>query len=332
LSFDLRNPAQFLGVEELFDDLRASKRTSSWCATLQDCLAEAFRLDKNANLKKWREAVEALPQVAPTKVCLSTPAVTCRGTLDPDQAGSLERGLRALTPWRKGPFQIFDTFIDTEWRSDLKWDRVQSHFQFEGKDILDVGCGNGYYGWRMIGAGARRVIGLDPYLLYVMQFAALRPFFGDVRHYVLPAQDTVIPPNLRLFDTVLSMGVLYHRKSPIEHLQSLGHALKLGGELILETLVVEGDDHRVLIPQDRYAKMNNVWFLPTCSLLERMLERCGFTDIRVVDSTRTTVEEQRSTDWMTFESLADFLSPTDHTCTVEGHPAPLRAMLLARKS
>ena len=63
-----------------------------------------------------------------------------------------------------------------------------------------------------------------------------------------------------------------------------------------------------------------------------MLERCGFTDIRVVDSTRTTVEEQRSTDWMTFESLADFLSPTDHTRTVEGHPAPLRAMLLARKS
>ena len=127
------------------------------------------------------------------------------------------------------------------------------------------------------------------------------------------------------------MGVLYHRKSPIEHLQALGHALKMGGTLVLETLVIEGPDHQVLIPESRYAQMNNVWFLPTCSLLERMLLRCGFVDIEVLDLTVTTAEEQRSTDWMKFESLPNFLSPQDQTRTVEGYPAPKRAIVSARK-
>jgi tRNA (mo5U34)-methyltransferase len=34
---------------------------------------------------------------------------------------------------------------------------------------------------------------------------------------------------------------------------------------------------------------------------------------------------------MHFESLADFLDPLDDNHTVEGHPAPLRAILTASK-
>ncbi len=234
-------------------------------------------------------------------------------------------------PWRKGPFQLFDVFIDTEWRSNLKWSRLAPHLNLEDRDVLDVGCGNGYYGWRMLEAGARSVIGLDPNLLFVMQFAALRRYLGPLPNFVVPAGDTIIIPNLKLFDTVFSMGVLYHRKSPIEHLLLLGHALKPGGHLVLETLVIDGDGHQVLIPEDRYAQMNNVWFLPTCSLLERMLLRCGFKEIEVVDVTRTTVEEQRGTDWMTFNSLPDFLHPDNPSLTIEGYQAPTRAILMARK-
>jgi tRNA (mo5U34)-methyltransferase len=320
-----------LGTDELFHELRVGKRTGEWCAVLEDHVRSAFSDSLNGNQKRWEQALVSLPEVTAERVCFKSPAVTCSGSLVSDQESAIRSALMRFAPWRKGPFQIFDTFIDTEWRSNLKWDRLESHLHLGGKDILDVGCGNGYYGWRMLGAGARRVVGLEPYLLYVMQYAALRRYLGDVRNYVLPAGDMIIPANLRLFDVVFSMGVLYHRKSPIEHLQLLGHALKQGGELVLETLVIEGYDHQVLIPQDRYAQMNNVWFLPTCSLLERMLRRCGFSEIEVVDVTQTTTDEQRTTEWMTFESLEKFLSPRDRNLTIEGYPAPLRAIVLARK-
>ena len=49
------------------------------------------------------------------------------------------------------------------------------------------------------------------------------------------------------------------------------------------------------------------------------------------DVLRGAVEEQRATDWMRFQSLPDFLDPADHSRTVEGLPAPTRAVLLARK-
>ena len=104
-----------------------------------------------------------------------------------------------------------------------------------------------------------------------------------------------------------------------------------GGELVLETLVVEGDENTALVPEDRYAQMRNVWFLPSVPALERWLRRAGFVDVRCVDVSTTSVDEQRSTDWMRYQSLPDFLDPQDHGRTVEGLPAPMRAVLLARK-
>ena len=320
-----------LGNEILFEDLRSMGHTRAWVETLEKGQKEAFTPDSNGNLERWMKAYHSLPEIEVSGVELQGEAVTCQGSPEPRQAQALHSALRALMPWRKGPFQIFDCLIDTEWRSNLKWDRLAPHLDLRGKEILDVGCGNGYYGWRMLGAGARRVVGLDPYLLYVLQFAALRRYLGPLPHFLIPLGDGVLPPNLRAFNTVFSMGVLYHRKSPLEHLQSLGHALIKGGELILETLVIEGGPREVLIPQDRYAQMKNVWFLPTCELLERMLSRCGFEQIQVLDVAPTTIEEQRRTEWMSFDSLESFLDPRDHSLTVEGYPAPLRALIRSRK-
>ena len=86
--------------------------------------------------------------------------------------------------------------------------------------------------------------------------------------------------------------------------------------------MVEGDENTALVPEDRYAQMRNVWFLPSVPALERWLRRAGFVDVRCVDVSVTSVEEQRSTDWMRYQSLPDFLDPQDHGRTVEGLPAP----------
>jgi tRNA (mo5U34)-methyltransferase len=109
----------------------------------------------------------------------------------------------------------------------------------------------------------------------------------------------------------------------------LREALKSGGELVLETLVIEGGLGDTLLPKDRYAKMRNVWFLPSCETLISWLERCGFKNIRLVNVCKTTIEEQRTTEWMTFYSLPNFLDPHNPDLTCEGLPAPMRAIVIA---
>ena len=322
-------PEELLGLAELFEDLQASPRTQQWSLHLMGKLKTAFDPGSNGNLRGWLECIAELPEMGPEGVDWAASRVSCSGPHT--QGEKLQKALLGLHPWRKGPFQLFDIHIDTEWRSDLKWERIAPHIDLQDSDILDVGCGNGYYAYRMRAQGARRVVGLDPYLLYLVQFGALRKYLGSERIYLLPAGDTDIPVNLRLFDHVFSMGVLYHRKSPIEHLQLLFHALKQGGELVLETLVIEGGEQEVLIPEDRYAQMKNVWFLPSCGLLKRMITKCGFVEPELLDLTATTHEEQRRTEWMRFDSLPQFLDPQDSNRTIEGYPAPLRATLKARR-
>ena len=248
-----------------------------------------------------------------------------------DPNADFEEALSMFLPWRKGPLQIGKTLVDTEWRSDWKWQRIIQHIEsLEGKQVLDIGCGNGYHLFRMLGAGADLALGIDPTILFNYQFSLLQKLSKPNRAYLLPLGSEHLP-RLGGFDTVFSLGVLYHRRSPIDHLKELLSFAKPGGELVLETLIVEGDQNTMLIPQDRYAKMANVWFIPSTSMLELMLRRAGFIDVKTVDVNITSLDEQRATKWMQFQSLKDYLDPADKTKTVEGYPAPTRAILVARK-
>jgi tRNA (mo5U34)-methyltransferase len=234
---------------------------------------------------------------------------------------------------RKGPYQLFDLMIDTEWRSDYKWDRLLPHLpSLSNKRLLDVGCGSGYHMWRMLGAGAKEVIGIDPTQLFLAQFLLVRKLMGEHPVWFLPLGLEHLPvPSNGAFDVVFSMGVLYHRRSPIDHLLELKAQLKPGGTLVLETLVVPEGYAQLLVPKDRYAQMKNVWFIPSVPELTRWLHRCGFKQVRCVDLDQTSTEEQRTTAWSKGQSLTNYLDPENPDKTVEGYPAPLRAILLAEK-
>ena len=248
-----------------------------------------------------------------------------------DPNADFEEVLTMFLPWRKGPFQVGKTLVDTEWRSDWKWQRINRHIEpLKGKQVLDIGCGNGYHLFRMLGAGAELALGIDPTILFNYQFSLLQRLSQPNNAYLLPLRSEHLP-QFNGFDTVFSLGVLYHRRSPIDHLKELLSFAKPGGELVLETLIVEGDQNTLLIPRDRYAKMANVWFIPSTLMLELMLRRAGFIDVKTVDVNVTSLEEQRATRWMQFQSLEDYLDPTDKAKTVEGYPAPARAILTARK-
>jgi tRNA (mo5U34)-methyltransferase len=301
----------------------------AWAQTLQAQLDT--KMEKgHGDLERWQGALNALPALTPTLIDLKD-SFTLEADCNGEVRTQTRKALMGLSPWRKGPFNVFGVHIDTEWRSDWKWSRVSPHLDLKGKRVLDVGCGNGYYQWRMLGAGADCVIGVDPNWLFFCQFQAMQRFLPDLPAWHLPFTLEDLPPKLEGFDTVFSMGVLYHRKSPIDHLLALKDCLVKGGELVLETMVVQGDAQQVLVPEDRYSQMRNVWFLPSVPALELWLRRAGFVDVRCVDVSTTTVEEQRSTDWMRFQSLRDYLDPEDHSKTVEGLPAPRRAVIVGRK-
>lgn len=285
----------------------------------------------NGDLKRWVEALGRLP--APERRRLEFDQDRVRVSGPEVDREELRQTLMLFHPWRKGPLEFLGLNIDTEWRSDWKWDRIAGKIDLRQKSVLDVGCGNGYYGWRMLGAGASFVLGLDPVLRFLMQFEVFHRYSLEPRrHFVVPLLDTDLPEKLAAFDVVFSAGVLYHRTSPIDHLRSLADALVPGGTLVLETLIIQDDQPSVLVPEDRYAQMRNVWFLPSIAMLNRWLSRTGFERVETIDITPTTIGEQRSTDWMPFQSLADFLDPHDPNKTIEGYPAPLRATLIAKRT
>jgi tRNA (mo5U34)-methyltransferase len=304
-----------------------------WAQQLPAQIAHAFDTKKHGDLLKWQTQLAQLPTVKTNTQIITSDTVTIGSATDisNDAQNQLKQQLQAFSPWRKGPYDLFGIFIDTEWRSDWKWQRLEHHIApLHNRLVLDVGCGNGYHCFRMLGAGAKRVIGIDPMLLNVMQFQLIKKFYNNNAPIdVLPLGIEALPQNLRCFDSVFSMGVLYHRRSPIDHLFELRDCLKSGGELILETLVIDGKLGDTLLPEDRYAQMRNVWFLPSCDTLISWLNRCGFKNTHVVDITTTTTQEQRTTDWMRFHSLKEFLNSENPTLTCEGLPAPKRAIIIA---
>lgn len=303
-----------------------------WGELLHEQIQAGLSVARHGDIPRWLAALESLPEIPVAKVSLDKASVGVSAGAAPnaDHQEKLERALRGLCPWRKGPYEFFDIAIDTEWHSDWKWERLVEHIEpLNSRRVLDVGCGNGYHCWRMRGDGAAEVIGIDPSPLFVIQFAALQRYIQDPAVTVLPVGIEKLPPKLHAFDTAFSMGVLYHRRSPMEHLMTLRDSLRSGGQLVLETLVIEGDETQCLVPQGRYARMGNVWFIPSSAMLVLWLAKLGWKNPRVVDESITTTDEQRATDWMSYQSLANFLDPNDPTLTLEGYPAPRRAVVIA---
>ncbi len=315
----------------LFDSLKDTQ-LEAWTQSLPDLVEQRIYRSNNGHFKDWSKILDEMPKSISGGYDIKS-KVSFNSEYHREHLREAETLLKKYMPWRKGPINLGGVDIDTEWRSDWKWDRIVNHITpLKNRSVLDIGCGNGYHLWRMIGEGARLALGIDPYLLFVMQFWATKHFAPkDLNAWVLPLGLEDLPESLPHFDTVFSMGVLYHRKSPFEFLSRLQNFLKPGGELVLETLVIKGQRGEVLVPDGRYAKMRNVWFIPSVPELIAWMERVGWKDVRCVDESLTSVEEQRSTDWMQFESLSDYLDPQDSNKTIEGYPAPLRATLIARK-
>ena len=294
---------------------------------------QAFFAHPRGNTLTYTRFLEGLPdvKVSGTDTDRDRPRAGRSKDVSPEEARRIREGLMGLSPWRKGPFELFGIDLDSEWRSNLKWNRLVSKITpLTNRKILDIGSSNGYYMLRMAAHAPRMVLGLEPQHTFYFQYLALQRYFKCPDLFCLPVPFDGFPVLKGYFDTVFLMGVLYHRRSPLDMLRRIREMTTPGGEIIVENLIIESDEDICLCPRERYAKMRNIFFIPTVRVLTQWLLRSGFGKVTVVDISRTCQEEQRKTPWINTESLNDFLDPLDAARTVEGYPAPVRAVLTAR--
>jgi len=235
---------------------------------------------------------------------------------------------KKLMPWRKGPFKILDTFIDSEWKSQIKYNLLKPYFDIKDKKVADIGCNNGYYMFRMLKEKPKKIVGFDPSALFKTQFDFINHFIkSDICYELLGVEHLDLYEEK--FDTIFCLGVLYHRSDPISTLKSLKRGLNKNGELFLDTFIIDGEEDYALTPKDRYSKIPNIYFIPTINALSNWIYRAGFKNIELLEIKKTDLNEQRKTSWIESQSLENFLNPSNPNITVEGYPAPKRAYIKA---
>ncbi len=282
------------------------------------------------NIKPRWEAIKNLPKVDDIRVEIDSSISIYSDSFSKNDEVNIYSTAKLIQPWRKGPFRISKTFIDSEWRSFIKYDLLKPYFNLTNKIVGDIGCNNGYYLFRMLKENPKKLIGFDPSAIAYCQFKFIDHFINSEITYELLGVEHVEFYEHK-FDTLFCLGVLYHRSDPISSLKSLYKGLNSGGELILDTFMIDGDDEICLTPKKRYSKIPNIYFIPTINALKNWCYRAGFDNIEILEISKTKPNEQRKTEWIDTESLDDFLDKNDNSKTIEGYPAPKRVYIKAKK-
>eukprot|EP00924_Labyrinthula_sp_SR-Ha-C_P003206 snap_masked-scaffold_15-processed-gene-2.42-mRNA-1 protein AED:0.45 eAED:0.47 QI:0/-1/0/1/-1/1/1/0/661 len=304
-----------------------------------------------AKLEKMGQQLSAL-EVQPSWSCID-----CTVTVNFSACGvtkELQRLIFTLVddlkPWKKGPFEIIfskdDTiFIDSEWRSNLKWKRLIPFLpKLDEKSVCDIGCNNGYFMFQMLKEKPKIVLGIEPNLNAFFEFKLFETLISGGRGlsnlFMDVAKADIVEKMNKKFDVVFCLGVLYHTTDPIKMLRDIHQSLNKGGVLIVDCQGVRFQDSEYegvtsplcLFPKSRYAKMKGVYFVPNLQALKNWLNRASFTDVKVIFDEKLEEEEQRiSTFAPVNSSLKESLDASNPDLTVEGYPAPRRFYIKARK-
>ena len=282
------------------------------------------------NIRPYQEAIASLPEFEHIAASFGDRVTINIDNLSTEDASQIEETARLMLPWRKGPFQINDLFIDSEWQSQIKYNLLESYFDLKDKIVGDIGCNNGYYLFRMLTHQPKKLVGFDPSAIYYSQFQFIDHFIkSDIVYELLGVEHVELYEHK--FDVLFCLGVLYHRSDPVGMLKSLFKGLNKGGELILDTFMIDGEEDICLTPRERYLKIPNIYFVPTVKALKNWCFRAGFEKVEVLEIKKIDLNEQRKTDWIDTQSLEDFLDPDNLNKTVEGYPAPKRVYIKAFK-
>lgn len=297
---------------------------------------KAKRILQAKNIAPLLEEIKSLPHIPTTFYSDNGIHICTNDTLDGTFCHNLYKLAKRLKPWRKGPFFLFDMHIDSEWQSFMKWQILKPHCDLENKVVADVGCNNGYYMFEMLlhsQTSPSKIIGFDPSGIFKAQYEFINHFIkAPINFELLGVEDMPLFCHTHkiTFDVIFCLGVLYHRPNPINTLKNLYQSLSDGGELILDTLIYESEQEVCLTPAKSYAKMSNVYFIPSIATLKGWCERAKFATFEILDIKHTNLCEQRQSEWIDSQSLASFLNETQ-TLTIEGYQAPIRGYFKVKK-
>jgi tRNA (mo5U34)-methyltransferase len=311
-------------------------------ATVQQMERQTFEsLVQRNNSAKVETAADLLLRCALTSkhVCVKDDSVLEIGQesqLNGDEGDAREvllDLLHSLKPWKKGPLCLFGVEIQTEWRSDWKWNRIaEAVGDVSGCAVADLGSANGYFAFRLLQRqrdlalkDPSCVLCIDPNLKAWMEFQVLSRF-ADQHSKVLEfhlGDDSVLDAlPAASFDVMLCLGVLYHTHDPIGMLRRIFRALRPGGTLVLDCQGLPelvdggkwgqqgeeesnnkgsesgsggggGGEAVALVPRGRYANAKGIWFLPSVVALENWLRRTNFEDVSCFFSEALSREEQQ---------------------------------------
>lgn len=297
---------------------------------LQEIRLEREKCFEWKDNKVKKNLLESLPNVSNISCELGNTIRVSSGDINAADIETIRQTALALRPWRKGPFDVFDTFIDAEWKSYIKYNLLSPHVELKDKIVADIGCNNGYYLFRMLAEKPKKLVGFDPSPLCKMQFDFINHFIkSDIEFELLGVEH--LPFYEHKFDLLFCLGVLYHRSDPITTLKELHQALNPNGELILDTFMIDGDEPVALTPGKSYSKIPNVYFVPTIRALQNWCQKAKFSTFEVLEIKQTDTNEQRKTEWILGQSLEDFLDPHNPQLTIEGYPAPKRVYVKVKK-
>jgi tRNA (mo5U34)-methyltransferase len=293
---------------------------------IQKLILERQKWYEWKNIKPLRDSLYSLQDIENLEIDISDIIKINSQNISKEEKEKVYQFCLNLKPWRKGLFEVFGTFIDTEWKSFIKYNLLEKHFNLEGRDVADIGCNNGYYMFRMLKQKPKSLVGFDPSPLYKTQFDFINHYVkSNIVYEMLGVEH--LPHYGKKFDVIFCLGVLYHRNDPVVMLKQLKQGLKKNGEIFLDTFIISGEEPFALCPNGSYLKIPNISFVPTLNALKNWCIKAGFNDIQVLHIKESRVEEQRKTSWINTQSLEDFLDPNDKTKTYEGHEAPKRAYL-----
>jgi len=283
--------------------------------------------------KKVRTGVNGAPVKKAIRYDDTRIAIANDIEINTKERGLLQNAIKKMVPWRKGPFTLCGEQINSEWQSDLKWDRVKKACgSLQGKSILDIGCNNGYYLFHIARQNPKYLLGIDPVIPYYLQFQLLNQFYPlpNTEFKLMGVED--LHHLEKTFDVIFCMGILYHHTDPIGILKKVYNCLKPGGLIIIESQGINKEGPYFLMPQKQYLGTPGNWFIPSKEALMNMVRRSGLQYVDCFYETKLDSSEQSKSEHAPYDSLQSGLDENDSTKTVEGYPAPWRFYIKARKA
>ncbi len=151
-----------------------------------------------------------------------------------------------MTQTRRNKLEIYDDVAAHWWSDDIRWIRTlknmvpgrlkwfDTHIDWQGKDVLDLGCAGGFMAEALDDRGAR-VTGIDPAKDAIAAASAHAQDAGrDIRYDV--GLGEALPYADASFDAVVCVDVLEHVQSLPRVISETARVLRPGGLFLFDTI------------------------------------------------------------------------------------------------